>query len=504
MMKKIYPKEWMPLHPYKHPDSVDYYYVRIANLVYDELAASALGETFPSDGDLRYTSLCLAAWFEDIISQTGIWEAFTAECKKRYGAYLPFYPIGEDYFPDEVNLEDVRFLLWHHMQYLHPETIINPENPGIEEAATYIYELLSEEYETAPENERMKQYLHQFTLKADDFLSYRELLEWFHYKCFFNIKNLNGVMEQMDNFLEQEDSNIPEEQLSVFLYSIRTEYIFSGRLSPLSLTAPEWIGRICKNHPQHDWLAQVKVREHSCYLLEKEDEDLLYVKDLCRNNEKLCITKLSLNMEQVRDLKPGTSLLICSLVFYAGTCWQNGALILNEYKGEMKDLVRERTNEIEKSNEKEAFKYFMKASGRKHFVFLHNTEELYDFFTRKMKYDIPEGLKLPEIEATGGVLIASPLSGMHIQKVMIECLKSPDNPFYDKAKAEKDAIAFIANPDVVPYELSCLMLDQGMLADARLNSLKGSEYGCRFVQANARFLTDYYFNRCREKDLITE
>lgn len=503
-MKKIYPKEWMPLHPYKHPDSIDHYYVRIANLVYKELAASALGKAFPSDDDLRYTSLCLAAWFEDIISQTGIWEAFTAECKKRYGAYLPFYPIGEDYFTDEVNLEDVRFLLWHHVQYLRPKTIVNPENPGIEEAAACIYELLSEEYETAPENERMKQYLHQFTLKADDFLSYRELLEWFHYKCFFNIKNQDGVIEQMEDLMKQKDCDIPEEQLSVFLYSIRTESIFSGRLSPLSLTAPEWIERICKNHPEHDWLAQVKGREHSCYLLEKEDEDYLYVKDLCRNNEKLRITKLSLNMAQVRDLKPGTSLLLCSLVFYAGTWWQNGALIVNEYKERMKDVVKERKDEIEKSHEKEAFKYFMKASGGKHFVFLRTTEELYDFFTRKMKYNISEGLKLPEVKAPGMVLMASPLTGLHIQNDMVKCIKSPDSPFYDKAEAEEDAISFMANPNTVTYELSCLMQDQGMLADARLNSLKGPEYGCRFVQANARFLTDYYFNRCREKDLTTE
>lgn len=503
-MKKIYLKEWMSLHPYEHSDSVDSYYVRIANLVYEELAASALGEAFPSDKDLRYTSLCLAAWLEDIISQTGVWGAFTAECKKRYGAYLPFYPIGEDYFTDEVNLEDVRFLLWHHIQYLRPDTIINPENPGIEEAATCIYELLSEEYETAPENERMKRYLHQFTLKADDFQSYRELLEWFHYKSFFNIKNLDRIMEQTDNFLKQEDDDIPKEQLFIFLYSMRMENVFYGRLSPLSLTAPEWIERICKNHPQHDWLAQVKGREHSCYLLEKEEEDFLYVTDLCQNNEKLRITKLSLNMAQVRDLKPGTSLLLCSLVFYAGTWWQNGALMVDEYKGKAKDMVKERKDEIEKSHEKEAFKCFMKASGGKHFVFLRTTEEFHDFFIRKMEYNIAEGVEMPEINAPGVLLMASPLTGLHIQSDMIECLKSPDNLFYDKAEAEEDAIAFIANPDVVPYELSCLMQDQGMLADARTNSLKGPEYGCRFLQANARFLTDYYFNRCREKDMITE
>lgn len=35
---------------------------------------------------------------------------------------------------------------------------LNPENPGIAEAADKIFALLSKEYERAPENERMKAY----------------------------------------------------------------------------------------------------------------------------------------------------------------------------------------------------------------------------------------------------------------------------------------------------------------------------------------------------------
>ena len=118
-MKKIYPKEWLKYHPYKQTDSVDGYYTNVANGIYNILDHSPISEAFEIDSDLHRTSLCLAAWFEDVISQTGIWQTFTAECKKKYGTYLPFYPIGDDYYPDEVNIEDVRFLLWHHTQFLH-------------------------------------------------------------------------------------------------------------------------------------------------------------------------------------------------------------------------------------------------------------------------------------------------------------------------------------------------------------------------------------------------
>lgn len=166
VMKKIYPKEWLELHPYKQTNSVDQYYVGIANEIHKRLYSSTIADAFEEEKNIRYTSLCLAAWFEDVISQTGIWQAFTAECRKRYGSYLPFYPIKGDYFPDEINLEDIRFLLWHHIQYLcRGISAINPENPGIEQTAQKIYGLLAEEYETAPENERMQEFLYHSAMK---------------------------------------------------------------------------------------------------------------------------------------------------------------------------------------------------------------------------------------------------------------------------------------------------------------------------------------------------
>ena len=37
VMKKIYPKEWLELHPYKQTNSVDQYYVGIANEIHKRL-----------------------------------------------------------------------------------------------------------------------------------------------------------------------------------------------------------------------------------------------------------------------------------------------------------------------------------------------------------------------------------------------------------------------------------------------------------------------------------
>ena len=501
VMKKIYPQKWLELHPYKQTNSVDQYYVGIANEIHKRLYSSTIADAFEEEENIRYTSLCLAAWFEDVISQTGIWQAFTAECRKRYGAYLPFYPIKGDYFPDEINLEDIRFLLWHHIQYLcRGISAINPENPGIEQTAQEIYGLLAEEYETAPENERMQEFLYHSAMGEEDFFHYREILDWFHYQCYFNIENVAQCRDEAERLLD--DEKITPEMAETLIYATRTSLTFKGRRNLLSLTSPEWLALIGNAHPEHQLWGKVKVRENSCYLLEKEDDRYLYVKDLCSEDKgEFKITKKSLNLSAIRSREVGKSTLICELIYFGNAWWQCGMLLENKYNQKMAEYVDDLTKQKEKTNEKAAFHDFIKASGEKSFVFCQSQEEISDFLLNKMDYNLKEGLDIPRINTeNGAMLMADPHTGLHIQFKLCECIKSPDNPYYNKEEAEKNAIMFIVNPDVIPYQLSCILQDEGMLPDAYLNSLQGKEYGQEFIRKNAHFLTDYFHYRCREKD----
>ena len=501
VMKKIYPKKWLELHPYKQTNSVDQYYVGIANEIHKRLYSSTIADAFEEEENIRYTSLCLAAWFEDVISQTGIWQAFTAECRKRYGAYLPFYPIKGDYFPDEINLEDIRFLLWHHIQYLcRGISAINPENPGIEQTAQEIYGLLAEEYETAPENERMQEFLYHSAMGEEDFFRYREILDWFHYQCYFNIENVAQCRDEAERLLD--DEKITPEMAETLIYATRTSLTFKGRRNLLSLTSPEWLALIGKAHPEHQLWGKVKARENSCYLLEKEDDEFLYVKDLCSEDEgEFKITKKSLNLSAIPSREAGKSTLICELIYFGNAWWQCGMLLENKYDQKMAEYVDDLTKQKEKTNEKATFHDFIKASGGKSFVFCQSQEEISDFLLNKMGYGLKEDLDIPRIHTeTGAMLMANPHTGLHIQFKLCECIKSPDNPNYNKEEAEKNAIMFIVNPDIIPYQLSCILQDEGMLPDAYLNSLQGKEYGQEFIRKNAHFLTDYFHYRCREKD----
>ena len=186
---------------------------------------------------------------------------------------------------------------------------------------------------------------------------------------------------------------------------------------------------------------------------------------------------------------------------------------LDEFKEQVKKLKKEksRLNSLDhhkinilngdKLNLIALFDEFMKASGGKQFVFCKSEEEVQDFLSQKLGYKEKEGIELPKMDATHGlVLMVSPHTGIHVQMQLCECISSPDNTFYDAEAAKKQAAMFILNPNVIPYDLSCALQDADMLPDACLNSALGEEHGRETMKRNARFFTDYFFEKCREKD----
>lgn len=133
-------------------------------------------------------------------------------------------------------------------------------------------------------------------------------------------------------------------------------------------------------------------------------------------------------------------------------------------------------------------------------IFLQTEEELYKFFTRKLKYDVKNRAELPEVGKQGIALIASPQKGIHVLLENIECICSPDNPHYDKRMASAKAHELMLSPDAIPYEPSCILQELNLLPDACLNSTKGEEHGRKFLHHNANFLTDYFYHKNWTKD----
>ena len=83
MKKIIFTQEWIMMHPYTKPSDVDIYYTNLANKIYHALDSACLVHQFHDPQDAKQVALCIAAYFEDVISGTHIWKTFTTECKAR-------------------------------------------------------------------------------------------------------------------------------------------------------------------------------------------------------------------------------------------------------------------------------------------------------------------------------------------------------------------------------------------------------------------------------------
>ncbi len=250
---KIYPKDWLRLHPYKQSTPVDSYYTGIANRIYGIMERTELVNSFEEE-ETKQICIRMAAYFEDVISGTGIWRAFILAHKELYGKYLPFYTPDDHYYDDEVNLEDVRFLLWHYTQQYHgyrKGTFVSPDNPANESTGMLIYDLFCKEWTTAPENTRMAELFAPGT-RYDRSEDYNRLLNWFHYDSYLLPESTREFSDfAHDRWKEQPD--LDKRQLNNLMNNCHGLMDYTSKTSMQAQTYPQWLARILPaGHPDHE------------------------------------------------------------------------------------------------------------------------------------------------------------------------------------------------------------------------------------------------------------
>ena len=439
MKKVIFTQDWMAKHPYEKPDEVDLYYTELANEIYHALDEACFTHNFKNVEDAKQLALSIAAYFEDILSDTGIWKTFTTECVKRYGCHIPFYEheakyinsslTGNDvpYDADEINFADIKFLLWHHYQQ---SSYVQEAVPCIfgtlELAAKMVYDILDKEYETAPENERLHEFLcgYDASMEKDIIeVARRDLLAWFHYGCYFNLGNQKRLQ-----FTLQQMANSPQGLSEQMAYGIQMDMTITLRNNLLSLTSYEWLEKISENQPSHAYW---------------EDEDF---KKLVEDAEK----ERSINHEQA----------------------------IKDY-----NLLKE------------------KGYGDK-FIFLEDNKTLKEFL-KEIGYELPANLRLPQKYEKGIIVCGTPYTGITITYMQAHNIASPENPYYNAERAAETSFGIISgNGRPFPYEIVCKLIDGNMVPDANIFTSKYvKEEGLAITQANLQFLADYYLIGRRDKDL---
>lgn len=271
----IFPQEWMSLHPYPQSTPVDLYYTDIANRIYDILEETGLIHSFEKD-EAKQICIRMAAYFEDVISGLNIWRSFILEHKALFGKYLPFYTPDDYYYDDEINYEDIRFLLWHYTQQYHGArrgSFVSPDNIANIDTASRIYELFSDRWTTAPENEKMKQ-LFAPESRYDQIIPFMNLLHWFHYNCYLFPKPMEQLTDTIKGYWEE--TRKPDNEDIFRIYDILALF---EKSSFLAYTSLKWLSLIIPaDHPDHEIFVTEGEKKQAFRDLNTEEEKSLLTK----------------------------------------------------------------------------------------------------------------------------------------------------------------------------------------------------------------------------------
>ena len=501
MKKNIFTKDWMAMHPFEKPDSVDLYYTNLANSIYHILDEACFVHNFKMVEQAKRLALSVAGYFEDVISGTCIWKTFTAECKKRYGVYVPFYlGAGEAYEPDEINLADVKFLLWHHYQQsVFDKEAVPPLFGTLEVAARLVYDLLDKEFETAPENTRLYDFLATQPIDDKHFFQYREVLVWFHFACWFNVSTQPIFFALLDDFARRNGG-----LNDAIVYALQMEQAVLCRATLLSLPSHEWLARVSAFHPAHKHWTDVESRTARYLRVNSEDEEYVYVTDLYED-EELKLAKDSVQIDDYTPFLKGELVIFTNIFKYGGAWWVNGLMEGRPYDDEIKKAIAEGKDHLHfKEGLADYAKLKAKGYGDK-FVFLKDCKALREF-CESLGFEEEKLARLPKEAAQGIMVSGSPYNGLNLTVGIAHCIYSDANPYYNKERASQDALNLITgNVPGIPYELVNRLVEHGMLPDVNVFTSKYvGETGLRMTQDNLQFLADYHLMACKEKDVAPE
>lgn len=152
----IFMKQWLAANKRTRILSGDQWYLDFAAKILPIVKLSPLFEE--DDNAQKNAAISLCMYFQDVIARTGGWKIFSDTYHSLYNTYLPFYQLSDSYIPDEINPEDIAFVLWtlkSHPALNEPDeyALHNPHDKSLSALAQEIYKLMDENFEEAPINE---------------------------------------------------------------------------------------------------------------------------------------------------------------------------------------------------------------------------------------------------------------------------------------------------------------------------------------------------------------
>jgi len=361
---RIYLKDWNIYKPYKDQVSTDSYYLKVCNEVKSIIEAdknySFLME-FQADF-IKDLAIFLTNYFEDIISETNIWNIFIQKHKELYQKVLPFFDT-ENYYEKEINESDIAFLIWYFTSTMNKNKVYSIGNTFYVLLAQDIIEVFDEHYEYAPENTVLKD-IYTFPENENNYYSARLFIDNIVFSSYLFMIDIGFDFDRdFEEYLmtAEEDSN-----LKSYFDIMRDEKIFSSHTKLLALRPNEWAALLVgKSHTLYNNFLNLSQKISGYFLYKRQDANNLYIEHIASSKEFI-VTKKSIDNPKL--FKDKDSIVYMGIVIWENEWWFSGIFILKEFDA---DLILDEKNSIK---------------SRQQISFLEKNTEDY-LISTKMQYD---------------------------------------------------------------------------------------------------------------------
>ena len=200
-----------------------------------------------ADDVRRDVVLAVTGYYQDVVADGGVWRSFSRLHQDRHGSPLPHYGRGEDYVDYELNVNDVRYVIWWTVAGEAGCDILDPYDTELEALATAFFMLLDEEYEEAPVP---RQFCIASEVDLDNPADARRIYDyayWLYWRSFLLRPSSQSVMERAMPEAHAIIAQAGEKDARPSLQDLNDRLMTNEPAGPIPLTTAQWLKLIIDN-----------------------------------------------------------------------------------------------------------------------------------------------------------------------------------------------------------------------------------------------------------------
>jgi hypothetical protein len=396
------------------------------------------------------------AYFEDVISETRLFSTFTKQHEKMYGKKLPFYEISDDYLDDEINRQDILFLIWYYISIHKEKMLFDPyfiNCHNIKKVVSRTYDLFDREFEKAPINEKLQEFL-QFPV-GSDVKTVREKFSFIVKKSLFWESAFSVFFEKILDKHKENGIVVLNERSQMGIYDQQVHFLFNECMPLLSMRVNEYFAELIgEQHPEYQFIKNISKRIIGNFLILKIEKDGFLIEHL-GSKKQIWLSNEFTTLQNVK-LTENKTVLSLGLVRWRDDVWQNqGACAVGSIGDFNEKSVLPNPFDDEKVKVevvKKLEEAFLELTDNKRLIYVHGKQESAEFtlelykkhakiidpaITEKKLNEMYEGFvenakkTLPFEKNENIAVFFNPISGVEMfQEGVVNCLSDKNNPYY--------------------------------------------------------------------------